>query len=110
MFLPCQKNPALITMDGKENYSERRDYDKMQNEINNIFILANMYDINCLIISDFGTDLQHNHPVEHICDMINKAYSKYPVERLIIAVKKAGTEPENDKLFSQYHRLIVRRK
>lgn len=107
-FLPCQRRPDIISIDSVDEYLNANDKKKMQQQIDNIFILAQMYGINTLIISDFGTDIAHEHPIKKVIEMFNDALKKYRVSRVIFAIKRSPADAESDKVFMQYHTGILR--
>lgn len=107
-FIPCQRRPSLITVDSEEQYLDLKDKEKMQKRIDNIFILAQMYNINTLIISDFGIDVAHEHPIKAVIDMFNNSLKKYKISRVIFAIKRVPADAESDKVFIQFHKQIIR--
>jgi len=107
-FLPCHRRPEIISVDSQDEYLNASDKKKMQQQIDNIFILAQMYKINTLIISDFGTDIAHEHPIKKVIEMFNNALKKYKIPRVIFAVRRSFADPESDKVFMQYHNGVLR--
>lgn len=103
ILVPSIKRPNLMSIKndkGTEDvYSNPTDENNMKNKIENIFKLAIINGYNCLILTDFGCQIENN-PINKIIEFFNTAIKKYPIKYVFFSV--------NNENFEYFHTYIKR--
>lgn len=110
------RRPALISIKTdrgmEDDYSNSLEAKKMKDKIENIFKLAVLKGFKCLILTDFGCQLEGN-PIKKVIGFFNEAVKKYPIKYVFFSIKNTDPDSENktkkkDKNFEQFHLQIKR--
>jgi hypothetical protein len=114
-LFPAVKSPSLINVsEGSDiivEFSNQQEKNKMQQKIHGMFQLAQQEKFNCLILPDFGCQLDNN-PIIPIIRIFNTCINQYGIKYVFFYVKTdnlfENIDIEKDKNFQLFNSLIKR--
>jgi uncharacterized protein (TIGR02452 family) len=107
------KSPGLINIPGTNgvltDYSNQQEKNKMKEKINAMFHLAHKENFDCLILPDFGCQMENN-PILSVIDIFNACINQYGIKYVFFYVKTENVfeniDIEKDKNFQIFHQNI----